>query len=447
VGAAQPAPTVPDPAVRIRVQSPAAGSVVRGRFDLLELSGLAQAGDREANFDVMIIVDVSGSTLYPSGVDVDGDGEVGVKKPALVPGLSDTKNTDPDDSILAAELVAAGRMLETLNPERVRVGLVTFSGEADPITYKRRSADQKDAWLEQPLTNDYDKVRAALEAVRLRGASGGTDMEAGIKLAVQELSGLKGAQSEAHPDSRKVALMLTDGYPSLPFGRVMDEDPEDVEATIAAARLASDAGIKINVFGLGPGATNYPFAVTEVCRATTGLYTPVQRPGDVVTLLTGVSFANVDDVVAVNLTTGQLSGPQDVSLMPDGSFRGFVPVQPGLNRIRVSALASDGTRGSQEFEVQFLPQELSDNELGEELNRVRDRNRNIQILTERRRQDAFRDAERSRALSLKVEDGPDKDKSKTPPGEATPPAQPKSAPKGAADSNLKPGKSSSSKKP
>ena len=54
-------------------------------------------------------------------------------------------------------------------------------------------------------------------------------------------------------------------------------------------------------------------------------------------MLTGVSFANVEDVVAVNLTLGEMSGPDDILLSPDGSFRGFIPVRPGKNRIRISA--------------------------------------------------------------------------------------------------------------
>jgi hypothetical protein len=426
--------------VQVEIRSPEPGGLVRGRFDMIELAGLARTGAREAVFDVMLVIDVSGSALYPSGIDIDGDGVLGITKKSLVPGFGGTKNTDPEDSILAAELMAARRMLETLDPNRVRIGVVSFSGEANPITYRRRSPDQADALLEQPLTQDYTQVEAALSAIGLRGASGGTNMEAGVKLAVQELAGLTGALSQPQADAQKVILMLTDGRPSLPFGTVTEEDPEDTEATIAAARLAAQAGIKINVFGLGPGAISYPLAVTEVSKATGGLYTPVQRPGDVVALLTGVSFANVDDVVAVNLTMGQMSGPNDVAVLPDGSFKGFVPVQPGVNRIRVSALASDGTRGSEEFDVQFVPQELSNNELGEELERVRQRNRDIQILTERRRQDAFREAERARALTLEVEGGDGKGKPGTPPagssapapkqpGAARPPKAPAAAPK------------------
>ena len=391
--------------VRVQVQSPDEGSTVRGRFDMIRLAGLAEAGAREAIFDVMLVVDVSGSTLYPSGIDVDGDGVLGVQEEALIPGLPGTKNTDPEDSILGAEILAAVRLLGALDPARVRVGVVSFSGFVDPGSGKLR-ADQPSALMEQPLTDDYEAVSRALQAVQLRGSSGGTDMQAGLKTAIRELAGLEGAVSEGRPGARRVILLLTDGLPSLPFGQVNVADPEDIEATIAAGQLAAEAGILINVFGLGPGAINYPEAATRISQFTGGSYVPVRRPGDVVTLLTGISFAEVADVVAVNLTLGQESGPRDIELLPDGSFRGFVPVRPGLNRIRVSALASDGSRGSTEFEVTYRLQDLSDTELRSELERVRNRNRDIQVLTERRRQEASRRAERERALTLEV-DGED----------------------------------------
>jgi hypothetical protein len=140
-----------------------------------------------------------------------------------------------------------------------------------------------------------------------------------------------------------------------------------------------------------------------MARLTTGLYTPVRRPGDIVAMLSGVSFANVDDVVAVNLTLGEMSGPDDILLNPDGSFSGFVPVRPGINRVRVSALASDGSRGSMEVEFDFKPQELTDNELQLELERIRERNRQILLEAERRKQEEFRKRVRERDLEIEAE--------------------------------------------
>jgi Mg-chelatase subunit ChlD len=358
---------------------------------------------RPASFDVVLVIDISGSTAYPSGLDVDNDGVVGESQRALVRGMPDTKNTDPEDSVLAAEIAAAITLLDGLNSQRVRVGVVSFSGEIDPATGRRRSEAQQDAWLEAPLTEDYALVRQALQAILLRGPSGGTNMEAGVKLALRELAGLSGAQSQARPGAKKVVLFLTDGRPSLPFGMGNKDDREDYEAVQAAARVAHLGGVSINVYGLGPEAIDYPVACTEMAKLTNGLYTPVRRPGDIVAALSGVSFANVDDVVAVNLTIGEMSGPDDIQLNPDGSFSGFVPARKGRNRVRVSALASDGTRGSTEVEFDFAPQELTDNEIQRELERIRKRNRDLLLDAERRKQEEFRKRERQRSIEIKPE--------------------------------------------
>jgi hypothetical protein len=391
--------------VRIVVETPRNGSVVRNRTDMAPLAGIAtSSGARPSRFDVFLVLDVSGSTKYPSGIDVDGDGEIGETRNALLRALPQTVNTDPEDSVLAAEVLAAKSLLDGLDSDRVRVGVVTFAGEIDPSTGRRRSPGQADAYVEHPLTHDYDRVRQALDTVLLRGSSGGTNMEAGVKLALTEIAGLTNASSQPRENTKRVILVLTDGKPSLPFGLGNVEDPEDIEAVVASARLARAGGILINVYGLGPGAIDYPVAATEVAKVSGGLYTPVRRPGDIVTILSGVSFANIEDVVAVNLTLGEMAAPDDILLHPDGSFQGFVPVRPGKNRIRVSALASDGSRGSTEFEIEFHHLDLTDAELEAELERVRRRNREIQILLERKRQEAFRQREHERALRIEVEE-------------------------------------------
>jgi len=122
-----------------------------------------------------------------------------------------------------------------------------------------------------------------------------------------------------------------------------------------------------------------------------------------VSLLSGVTFANVEDVVAVNLTLQEWAGPNDILLSPDGSFKGFVPVRPGMNRIRVSALASDGSRGSMEFDLKFAQQGMTDLELAAERDRIRQRTKEIQLRLERDRQEAFRKQERERALEISVD--------------------------------------------
>jgi Mg-chelatase subunit ChlD len=389
-----------DSDVRVQIHSPSEGEVVRGRFELAPFAGVASAGDRPTRFDVILVIDVSASTRYPSGVDVDGDGRLGRREPPVVRGLPEVECSDPGDSVLAAELVAARALIDELDSERVHLGVVGFSGLADPTGESAQPESVKDATLHQPLSGDYALVRAALDRIAAAGPTGGTNMAHGVRLATRELAGREGALSQPRADARKVMLFLTDGKPSLPHGSPDLDDPEDIEAAADAARLAAEAGIVINVYGLGAEANDRPAAPREMTRATGGVYEPVDLPGEIVAVFSGVSFANVDSVVAVNLTSGEAAEVYDIRLRPDGTFQGFVPVRPGKNRVRVSAFSTGGRRGSAEFTIDFRHSELSSAEKEAELERVRERTRAILIESERVKQEAYRQRERRRSLEI-----------------------------------------------
>ena len=363
------------------------------------------ASDGPGAYDVMLVLDISGSTEQPSGVDVDGDGEVGIN-PSL--GVDKARypdgrqNTDPGDSILAAEVAAADALVATFQGnERVRVGVLSFSGEMNPKTGHRKRFDQQDAWLEVPLTSDFASVRARLPGILARGPYGGTNFAAGLRLAIRELAGLSGARSQPRPDARKVVFFLTDGVPTFPVGTGSSPDPGDVEAALSAARLAHRAGITVHTYGLGLNALANPYAVTEVAKATAGTFLPVQNPGDIVAFLQAASLANVDDVVFTNLTTREVS--YDVNLAPDGSFSGFVPVREGRNRVRVTALASDGGTGSVELDLEFQSWGPSGGELSLELARIRERNKQLMLLMDNEKVTRFREKQRKQ---LEIEAGP-----------------------------------------
>jgi hypothetical protein len=140
-------------------------------------------------------------------------------------------------------------------------------------------------------------------------------------------------------------------------------------------------------------------AATEIARITRGTFMPVQNPGDIISFLQGVSFASVDDVVFTNLTTSEVS--YDVRLSPDGSFSGFVPVREGVNRVRVTALTTGGTSGSVELDLEFETSGLTGRELGLELERIRERNKQLMLLIERERIQRFREQQR-KLLEIEV---------------------------------------------
>ena len=396
--------------VRVSVSSPAPGGKLRDYLHQARIEGSALAdGGGPDQFDVMLVLDVSDSTKAASGADVDRDGLVGVDphNELLPPGAfaSDVFSTDLGDTVLQAQVLAARTLLQGLDARRVRVGLVTFAGEVNRATGERKSIEQQDAWLQLPLTNDYAAIDRALVSVLARGPNGATNFAAGVRLGIVELAGLSGAISVPREGVSKVMLFLTDGIPTLPVGKGTVEDPGDDEAALRAAQLARSAGISINTYALGSAALQYPRVVTEMARMTLGTYSPVQNPGDIVTLLQGVSFADVEDVVLTNLSTGEFS--TDVRLAPDGSFTGFVPVREGKNRVRISALASDGSRGSVELEFDFEHNEVGDRTRLSELERIREQNKQLEIHRLGMEIEQFRQEQRKRVEIEAQRPGPE----------------------------------------
>jgi hypothetical protein len=361
--------------VRLVIDVPEPGARVESSTHMAEVRGTAVGAGAEADeHDVMIVIDVSWSTRVASGIDVNEDGVVG-EDPHLglyLPGEypEDVRSTDPEDTILHAEVKAARLLIDSLDPRRHRVGIVSFSGVVDPVTNKQVSPDQQDAWLESPLTHDFAQAHRALDRILAKGPHGATNFAAGIRLATRELAGFSGAESAPRPGAQRVMLFLTDGIPSFPVGRADTMDSGDIEAAIHAARAAHAAGVRINVYAIGPEALTAPRAATEVARVTLGTYTPLLEPGTIIHALQAVSFVNVEDVGVVNLTTRETAG--DVRLHPDGRFVAFVPVQEGRNRLLVSAVGSDGGETSAELELDFrLAENLDDRMRERELARLR----------------------------------------------------------------------------
>ena len=112
------------------------------------------------------------------------------------------------------------------------------------------------------------------------------------------------------------------------------------------------------------------------------------------------AFVDVEDVVLSNLSTGDLS--TDVRLAPDGTFRGFVPVREGYNRLRVTALATDGSRAHRDVEIEFGATEFTDRELALALEQIRRASKELVLEAERKRIEDFR-RRACRELELEVE--------------------------------------------
>jgi Mg-chelatase subunit ChlD len=324
----------PDAALWLHLATPEAGARELGPIGLVEVNGRAGRGD-EAAHDLVLAIDVSGSTATASGSDIDGDGRVGRRSR-----LADDDwrsfnprrlSSDEGDTVLAAELAGARRLLETLDP-RTRVGIVTFAGDARPV------AD---------LASTRAAAQAALDELGDAFGSGSTNMADGLALALELL---EVAPSDDTPRQRSIAI-LSDGYPTEP-------SPEAAaELTLAAARRAAERGVRIHPFALGVPAG--PLDVFErVAEVGRGRLVRLAKAAEIVDALPRVELSDVVGISVENRTSG--AAARAVRLFSDGSFDGFVSLVPGENTLVVTARGSQGEDVREERTVHFERREPAD---------------------------------------------------------------------------------------
>src|SRR5918995_2290170 len=328
---------------KVEIHSPKDGATISQEQNLIFVSGkVATPAARSANVDIMLLLDASGSTAHYAGIDLAGMDQLpetgsGFNTPQIFIGgmsLGGPATRNLRNSVLAAEVIAARRLLTQLNSETTRVGVVSFGERAKLI---------------QPLTHEFDRVRQALDEVYKAGPYGGTNMVEGIRTGITELMGM--GSSEKKTDAVKVEFLLTDGFPTMPIGGGQRATPQDTDLAINAARLAGRAGIKVHVFALGEEALSYPRAAVGIAKQSGGTYTPVSRPVDILSVVENISAVGVDYVQIVNQSSGQRASQLRVAA--DGFFSSAVPVIEGRNQIDVLARASDGSNGRASVTVHY----------------------------------------------------------------------------------------------
>ncbi|MFQ5417192.1 MAG: hypothetical protein ACE5FL_09125 [Myxococcota bacterium] len=351
--------------------------VYRHRDPNLPVSGYATASGSH-RYDVILVIDTSTSTNESAHTDVDGDGvsEDGWKSP---------------DSVFHAQIEAGLKLVETVrrlpgnhSGERIRIGVVTFSGDEshqlDPEDeHVAHSAAwlyalaRRDARLRVPLTGDYGAIRASLQRLSRSEPIGMTDFAAGISLATIELSGLVewGAQSDPRPGAQKLILFLSDGDPRLPF------DTEMAERTgVEAAKLADRSDIRVNTFVLGrnPVTREVNPSIKKMAARTGGHFVVPEYPGDIVQVLYATAFTFVESVKLFNETTDLET--DYIATGIDGSFYGEIGLVEGDNEIEVVAHLFDGTEASETFHIEYQNGEPT-LEQSERLGRIKRENESL----------------------------------------------------------------------
>lgn len=277
--------------VEIVIETPLAGQVFEVEEACsvdIDLSGTYSVlADYETLYDFYVVFDSSGSTAALSGSDVDGNG-------------SDTDL--PADSIYSAEITAAQRFIEALDPTTSRVAVIGFSNVAtDHVA----------------LTTDLANAISSLERLKAEAPTGGTLYS--VALAEVERSVL----TLGDPVNRtQRSLFLSDGEPNvqdLPF-----IDP-------AALRLAN-IPVRVDTFALAiPSAAE----LQSIAAITSGTFTFLANPGDILDVLPRSAEDPGYELDSSNRTTGDV---EPVASTGDitGSFSSTVTLQPGPNVLEVT---------------------------------------------------------------------------------------------------------------
>jgi hypothetical protein len=226
-----------------------------------------------ARLDVVFAIHASSETLAASGADIDGDGRASIQRYFL--GFIPTRPKRAD-SVLAAELKAVRAALERLDARTTRVGVVAYAGDA-------ADAARRGAEVIAPLTEDYEQVRTALQALAKRGPKGMTDLRGGIDLAAEQLG---------DGSAQRVMILLSDGRPTLPY---RGEPVTNRSESVAAAQRAAGAGVRIFVYGIGAEISED--VLRQIAEASKGDYTRVANPAQI-DLLAAPLFAAGSDAVS-----------------------------------------------------------------------------------------------------------------------------------------------------
>ena len=319
LGTALAAPVARAEQVYLEIDAPHSGDLVNEPIALVEVRGWAGTGLR-GKHDVVIVIDRSGSTFRASGVDVDGDGVIGRTYPGDPPEEIVLWTSDFGDTIVSAETLAARRLVERLDPETTRMGIITFGGNAK---------------LEAPVGASREQLLAALDGLQPRANPNGTNMYGAIETAIDALEAAPKEPGE--PPRQREILLLSDGMPTSP------PEPRNAAQIISvhAARNAAQAHARIYAYALGPTAAAAHDSFQEIVAANGGELTVLDSPADIVEFVPYLSLTSIAKVSLENTTLGE-SG-RAVRLFPDGSFDGFAPLQPGRNELRFTATSQAGT--------------------------------------------------------------------------------------------------------
>lgn len=276
--------------IEIVIEEPLAGQVfeVEDACSVeVDLTGTYSVlADYATLYDFYVVFDSSGSTGALSGSDVDGNG-------------SDTDL--PADSIYNAEITAAQRFIEALDPLTSRVAVIGFSDVA---------------MQHVELTTDLENAISSLERLKSLAPTGGTL----YSIALDEVRAAVLADGDPLNRTQR-SLFLSDGEPNFPDIPLIDP---------AAMRLAA-IPVRVDTFALAiPDAAE----LRSIADITSGDFTFLANPGDILDVLPRSAADPGFELGSSNRTTGSVE-PVDQAGDVTGTFASTITLQPGQNMLEV----------------------------------------------------------------------------------------------------------------
>ena len=316
---ALPAPVLPADLPWVELITPS-HLAVRGAPALVEVRGRAGRGPRAA-LELVVVIDLSASTLTASGMDVDADGVVGVastRSPRNAFGdlrPYRTWTTDSGDTVMAAEILAAHRLLRRLDAATTRVGIVSFTGRPRIVA----------------SIGSIEDAAAALNGIRAALDTTGTNLGGAVRVAA---SMLQRSERRGGGAARKAVLVLSDGSPTVPHPELFARS-----FSVTAARWAASRNIAVHGFAIGDPRDDHVLA--DMAAVSGGEFLQVRDVSDVVEYMPYTDLAGIELVSIHNRTAG-VAG-RAVRLFSDGSFDGLVPLVSGENLVEVRVRSRQGT--------------------------------------------------------------------------------------------------------
>lgn len=205
------------------------------------------------------------------------------------------RSSDPNDYLSTGAI----GLINSLSPKSdTQIGVVDFDDNSE---------------LTQPLTSDRDTVVHALQDLK---RSGGTNIAAGIRTAIEEL------ERNGRPGSSRVVLLFTDGM-------------SNKRKALEASQQAHAQGVAIQTLLLGESLKGARL-LDEIATGTGGSFVWVTDPTKLPDAFLNLRTTGVDSV------TLSVNGSAPIpTRLTGGTFAASVPLEVGANRIVALATSLD----------------------------------------------------------------------------------------------------------